>query len=104
MAKTHHISIDQGADFSHLFDVNYLLDYDEDMPFDLTGYSSNAMMRKHFTSTNATSFTVSLNANDVTATISLTAAQTANITSGRYMYDVKLTSTANAVVRLVDVS
>lgn len=66
--------------------------------FDLTDYTGAAQMRKHYTSSNSTNFTVTLGGANGTVGLALSANATANLTAGRYVYDVELTSTASGEV------
>jgi hypothetical protein len=98
MAIKANLQIDQGADFSTEIDV---LDDNGDV-VNLTGYTGAAQMRKHYTSTTAINFSVAVNASGGTVTLSMTAAASANVTPGRYVYDCELTSSSNTVSRLVE--
>jgi hypothetical protein len=92
------IVIDQGTDFSTSINVTN----DDGDIVDLTGYTAAAQMRKHYTSSNSHNFTTSISAEQGIVTISMTANTTAAITAGRYVYDCELTSSSNAVTRLVE--
>lgn len=96
MAQKANITIDQGATFSSGIDL--LNDNDE--PVDVTNYVARGQIRKHYTSTNAVSFTTTLSNGSLV--ISLTAAQTANIVSGRYVYDIELVDPSNTVIRILE--
>lgn len=96
MAQKANITIDQGATFSSGID---LLD-DNDEPVDVTGYVARGQIRKHYSSSNAVNFTTTLSNGSLV--ISLTAIQTANITSGRYVYDLELVDAANTVMRILE--
>jgi len=98
MASKSNIIIDQGTTFSTV--INYTDDNGDAR--DLTGYTGDAEMRKHYTSSNSQSFSVSLGGANGTVTLSLTSAQTANLVAGRYVYDVEVTSGANVVSRIVE--
>jgi hypothetical protein len=98
MAIKANLQIDQGADFSTEIDV---LDDNGDV-VNLTGYSGAAQMRKHYTSSTSTNFTVAVNALAGTVTLSMNAVTSANVTPGRYVYDCELTSSSNVVSRLVE--
>jgi hypothetical protein len=98
MAIKANLQIDQGANFSTEIDV---LDDNGDV-VNLTGYSGAAQMRKHYTSSTATNFTVAVNALAGTVTLSMNAVTSANVTPGRYVYDCELTSSSNVVSRLVE--
>lgn len=98
MATKANIIIDQGTTFSTVIN---LADENGD-PIDLTGYTGDSEMRKHYSSSNSQSFTVSLGGANGTVTLSLTSTQTANLVAGRYVYDVELRSGANVVSRIVE--
>ena len=98
MATKANILIDQGTTFSTVINLTN----EDGNPIDLTGYTGDAEMRKHYTSSNSQSFSISLGGNNGTVTLSLTAGQTANLTAGRYVYDVEVTSGANVVSRIVE--
>lgn len=96
MALKANIVIDQGTTFASSIAI---LDENED-PINMTNYSSRGQIRKTYTSSNAINFTTAL-ANGVLV-LSLTANQTANISSGRYVYDVELVDGSNTVVRILE--
>ena len=98
MALKANIVIDQGSTFQTSINVTD----DNELPIDLTGYSAAAQMRKHYTSSNATSFTTSISAALGVVTLSMNAATTNTITAGRYLYDCELTDPNGAVTRLVE--
>jgi len=88
--------IDQGSTFTTTIN---LLDNNGD-PLNLTGYTGISHIKKTYTSTTNTAFTVAIANGSVT--LSLSAAQTANIVQGRYVYDVKLTDSSNNVSRIAE--
>jgi hypothetical protein len=98
MATKANLVIDQGTTYTT--DLN-LTDENGD-PLNLAGYSANSQIRKHYTSSNSVVFSTSINAVAGIITLSLTANQTANIVSGRYVYDVELTDASNSVSRIVE--
>ena len=98
MATKANIIIDQGTTFSTVIN---LADENGD-PIDLTGYTGDSEMRKHYSSSNSQSFNVSLGGANGTVTLSLTSTQTANLVAGRYVYDVEVTSSSNVVSRIVE--
>lgn len=98
MATKANIIIDQGTTFSTIINLTD----DNGDPINLTGYTGDAEMRKHYTSSNSQSFSINLGGTSGTVTLSLTSAQTANLTPGRYVYDVEVTSGANVVSRIVE--
>ena len=98
MAIKANIVIDQGATYSTSIDVT-----DEDgAVVNLTGFTGAAQLRKHYTSTAQTAFTVSITANTGVVSLSLSANVTNNIAAGRYVYDCELTDTAGTVSRLIE--
>lgn len=98
MAIKANLIVDQGTTF--LTTLN--LTDSEGLAIDLTTYTASAQLRKHFTSSNSTSFSISLGGNTGTLTLSLSANSTANLVSGRYVYDVEITSSSGAVTRVVE--
>lgn len=98
MATKANIVIDQGSTYTT--DLN-LTDENSDA-LNLTGYSANSQIRKHFTSSNSVTFSTSINAIAGVITLSLTANQTSNLISGRYVYDIELTDASNSVSRIVE--
>jgi hypothetical protein len=98
MALKANITIDQGTTFATTIDVT-----DEDGNIvNLTGFTGAAQMRKHYTSTAQTAFTVSITAATGAVSLSLSANVTNNIAAGRYVYDCELTDTTGTVSRLVE--
>ena len=100
MATKANLVIDQGSTFST--DLN-LTDENGDA-LNLIGYTANSQIRKWYTSINAAaSFTTSINTSSGVITLSLTSAQTSNLVSGRYVYDVEINDTASGEVsRIVE--
>lgn len=100
MAAKANIIIDQGTDFTTTITVTD----DDGAVVDLTGYSANGHIRKHYTSTTAIVFDCALGIprTDGQVTISLGRAVTSTMEAGRYVYDVELTSAANTRSRLVE--
>jgi hypothetical protein len=97
MAQKVNLVIDQGTTFSTTFDIKD----DAGAPIDFTGYTGSAQIRKHYTSSNAVSFTVSANSSGV-ITLSLTSNATSNLTAGRYVYDVEMVAPGNTTSRIVE--
>ena len=75
------------------FQVTFLVK-DGNSIFDLSGYSVSAKLKTSFQASDdsAVAFTTSTNTATGGVTISLTAAQTANLDIQRYVYDVAITS------------
>lgn len=98
MATKANIIVDQGTTFS----TSISLTDDDDNPVNLTGFIGRSKMKKHYTSSNSQSFTVSLSGSTGIITLSLSDSQTANIIPGRYVYDVELISPTNVVSRIIE--
>jgi len=101
MAMISNLTIDQGASFKAEIDVK---DADGDA-LDLTGFTGAGQMRKTYSSSTKTDFTVEFKnpRTSGTMSISLTAAQTNALKAGRYVYDVEVTKTSDAeVTRVVE--
>jgi hypothetical protein len=99
MAGFAEITIEQGADFSTTITVND----SSGTAQNLTSYTAASQIRKSYYSTTATSFTVSVtNPTSGEITAAMSAATTANLTPGRYVYDVVMTSPANTKTRIVE--
>jgi hypothetical protein len=93
------ITIEQGATFSSTVDV-------EDVygtPVNLTGYTASSMMRKSYYSSSAIVIDANItNSSQGEVTLSITASNTANITPGRYVYDLIINDGANTISRVVE--
>lgn len=98
MAIKANLIIDQGSTYSTVIDITD----DNDAPIDLTGYTGSAQLRKHYSSSNSTPFTVSISPSDGGVSLSLTSTQTSALRAGRYVYDVELTNASNVVSRIVE--
>ncbi len=97
MAAAHNLYVDQGADFSAEVGV-----YDDNNnSWDLTGYSGVAKIKKSYSSTTATDFTVTIAATG-TVTLKLSATTTASMSEGRYLYDVVITSPSAKKTRVIE--
>jgi hypothetical protein len=96
MATKHHFPIDQGTTFE--MDIN--LNDENGDELDTTGWSARGKFRKHFTSSNSVSFTTAIANGSLTLT--LTAAQTANVVAGRYVYDIELVDDSSQVYRILE--
>lgn len=97
MAAVHNLYIDQGADFSAeigIFD-------DFNTPWDLNGYTGAAKIKKSYSSSTSTPFTVTVNSAG-TVTLALTATNTSSLSEGRYLYDVVITSAAGTKTRVIE--
>lgn len=68
----------------------------------LSGYSAQSALKRWYTSTNAISIPATVNANNGTITLTLSANATKNLYSGRYVYDVNTVDPSGGVVRVVE--
>ena len=98
MAVKSRLVIDQGSDYEVTINVKDA----NSSPIDLTGYTGQAQMRKHFSSSTKYDFDVTITAQTGEVTLSMAAANTANIAHGRYVYDCFITSNNNVVSRVVE--
>jgi hypothetical protein len=92
------IVIEQGTDYQEVFTVNN----PDGSPLDLTGYTGAAKIRKFPESVTATSFNVGIVSTAGQVVVSLANTVTTNLKSGRYYYDVMVTSSANKKTKVVD--
>ena len=100
MAAVKNLYVDQGADFSAQLTI-----YDDNnAPWDLTGYTGLAKIRKSYYSTNSVDFTVTFNVNRTTGIINLilNSSQTSTMEQGRYLYDVVITNNSNKKTRVIE--
>jgi hypothetical protein len=98
MATKANLVIDQGSTFS----TDLTLKDDNGDPLTLDGYTASSQIRKWYTSSNAAAtFATSVNSEIGVITLSLSANQTSNLVSGRYVYDVEI-SAGTEVSRIVE--
>ena len=92
--------LEQGSDFNTsitLSDVN-------GDPYNLTDYTAKSQVKKSYYSSNTTAnfiITISDPALGIIA-MSLDSANTANITAGRYVYDVIIKNSSNNITRVLE--
>jgi len=100
MAAKANIVVDQGADFSTTITVTD----NNGSIVDLSGYTAEGQIRKHYTSSTKYDFIVTFGSprTDGLLTLSLSSANTAAIEAGRYVYDVNLTTSGGIVSRMVE--
>jgi D-Tyr-tRNAtyr deacylase len=99
MAIIANLYIDQGTDFSITVDVT---DSAGDI-LDLSNYTAAAQIRKTYSSSSTSAtFATSIAELAGQVTISLTDTQTAALESGRYVYDLNITSAAGVVTRVIE--
>jgi len=86
------------------FNTTITLDDVDSEPYNLTGYQAKSQMKKSYYSANATAnFVVTItDAINGSISISLDSANSANITAGRYVYDVAIKDTSNNVTRVLE--
>jgi|TARA_B100000085_G_scaffold266931_1_gene276058 hypothetical protein len=97
MAAVHNLYIDQGADFS----VEIGIFDDFNTPWDLSGYSAEAHMKKSHYSSTYHEFSATPGANGIIA-LSMTSTVTGAIAEGRYLYDIVITSAAGQKTRVIE--
>lgn len=100
MAAYAELSLDQGTDYLG----QLTLSNDDGTPLDVTGSTFDCQIRKSYFSANSTANLEMAIVDAANGVVSLTldAANTANIKSGRYLYDIKRTDANNQVTRLVE--
>jgi hypothetical protein len=98
MAAVHNLYIDQGADFSAEIGI-----YDDgNLPWDLNGYTGSAKIKKSYYSSTSVDFTVTVNTNNGTVSLSLPSSTTIDMEQGRYLYDVVITSNGGVKTRVIE--
>jgi len=90
--------VNQGADFSNTISITV----SNGDVWNLTDYTGEAQLRKHYSSNSYHTLTVNIAESNGAITLSLTAVQTANIDQGRYFYDCLVTSSENAVYCVIE--
>jgi UDP-3-O-acyl-N-acetylglucosamine deacetylase len=100
MATLTNIFIDQGSTFS----TSVTIADSDGIAFDLTDYSAQAQIRKTYESITATNFSTTISVNPTTGliTLELTAAQTAALEPGRYVYDLIISSSGGIKTRVLE--
>jgi len=99
MAIIANIFIDQGTDFSITVDVTDT----SGGALNMSGYSAAAQIRKTYgSSTVSSTFTTSIAEVTGQVTLSLTDTQTTALESGRYVYDLNVTSGGGQTTRVVE--
>ena len=100
MAAYSEITIEQGANLSSIITVN---DPQGDA-VNLTTYSASSQIRKSYYSSSANTLIATITGNsNGQITLSMTAANTAALTPGRYVFDLIITnSTDNSVTRVIE--
>jgi hypothetical protein len=95
------IVIEQGFDFETTFQLE---DTTTGNLFNLNEYSVESQIRKTYTSSSSVSFasTILSPVNEGRVTISLGSTETSGLKSGRYVYDVKITSQSGVVSKVIE--
>lgn len=99
MAAYSEIVIEQGATFTS----NVTVEDTAGSAINLTSYLAESQMRKSYYTSSY--YTIVANVSDPTngtITLSMTSANTANVTPGRYVYDLKITAPDETVTRVVE--
>ena len=100
MGAKANIVVDQGTDFATTITVRD----NSGVAINLTNYAGHGQIRKHYTSTVAHNMQIVFGdpRTNGQLTMKLSRVQTANLASGRYVYDVEVTDSANTRSRLVE--
>ena len=99
MAIIANIYIDQGTDYSITVDVT---DSAGDV-LNLSGYTASAQIRKTYSSSTVSeTFSTSIAEATGQVTLSLTDTQTSGLSSGRYVYDLNITSSGGNTSRVIE--
>jgi hypothetical protein len=101
MAAYVELYMDQGTTFNNVINIT---DDVTNAVVNVSGYTITSQMRRSYYSANATSnivCTITSAANGE-ITMSMASANTANIKSGRYLFDVKTIDTSNVVSRILE--
>lgn len=99
MAEYVELSIEQGTTFSTTINVNE----SDGSAKDLSTYSARSQMRKSYYSSSAKDFTMlKTDAAGGEITMSMTAANTSNLTPGRWVYDVEIEDQSGVVTRIFE--
>lgn len=99
MAAYSELSVEQYATFSTTINVQ---DNQGDA-VNLYGYTASSQIRKSYYSLTSNNFTATVTGiSNGEITLSMTAANTANLTPGRYLYDLVITSGEGTKTRVVE--
>ena len=90
----------QGSDFI----IDFTVENDNGTDFNLTGYSAACLIKKHYTSSTSQTVTAAILSPPTSGRIqlSLTNSQTTAMKSGRYVYDVVITSDTGIKSRVLE--
>ena len=100
MSAVKNLYIDQGSDFN----VRITIYDNNNLPWNLDGYTGESMIRKSYYSSTFTPFTVTFA--DVrssgTIVLELSSTQTKSLEQGRYLYDVLITDEHGKKTRVLE--
>lgn len=99
-ANTLFLYIDQGTTFSANVPISNTNTGNTDV--DLSEYSARSKFRRHYSSANSHTLTANIHVNSAVVMLSMNAAATANVTDGRYMFDVEIYTAGGIVYRVAD--
>jgi len=93
------IIVEQGATFSTTVNV----EDSQGSAVNLAGYTAESQIRKSYYSSTANNFTATITGTaNGEITLSMTAANTANLTPGRALYDLLITSPVGVKTRVIE--
>lgn len=94
------LTVDQGTTFNASLDLTN----DDGSAINVANYTFESQIRKSYYSSNPTAnITITtIDAPNGNIRLSMTAANTTNITAGRYLYDIKMTSPTNVTTRVIE--
>lgn len=99
MAEYVELTIDQGATYNNTINVTDV----NGAGLDLTGYATRSEMRKSYYSSTYYPFTLSfINAANGSISMIMSAANTANLSPGRYVYDVEIEDPTGNITRIFE--
>lgn len=99
MAEFVELTIDQGATFNTVITVNDGTGTGQN----LHGYTARSQMRKSYYSSTKYDFNVQVTTPNIgEITMIMSAANTANLTPGRYVYDVEIDDGAGEITRIFE--
>ena len=103
MATISNLVIDANADYSSTVTISSISSDGTETPFDLTGYTVTASIRKTFASATATAMDITVDPDPATGsvTVGLSDTQTGTLDRGRYVWDMIVTSAGGLVTRVV---
>lgn len=99
MAGFVELTLEQGATFSTQVSVKDA----NGSSLDLTNFTARSQMRKSYYSSNYSSFTVTIpNPQTGNINMSMSSTNTANLSPGRYVFDLEIESNSNDVTRVIE--